>query len=182
VNGEILQIGAECQAGNTYCQNVNDGQVQSIKCVDRQAPGTSAARKTAKDPIIGSSGNFMALRGPANSQFQFPVMIKDDMKASVAAFILSKFLVQFTIHTIWLTLCGGKDAEFAVTPNNILVGKISGKEITVCKGDTTSIPSRATECYPTGRYQLWKGDHIDFTWGMTRLQIGSLAYTIWPSD
>jgi hypothetical protein len=83
VSGTGIQIRTECP-GNTYCENINDGQVQSSKCVNRQAPGTSAARKTPKDPIIGSSSNFMALRGLVNSQFQFPVMIKDDMKASVA--------------------------------------------------------------------------------------------------
>jgi hypothetical protein len=78
-------------------------------------------------------------------------------------------------------LCGGKDGDFAVAPNNILVGKIAGKEITVCEGDMSN-PSRARECYPTGRYQLWKGDRIDFTWGLTGSQSGFLAYTIWPSD
>jgi hypothetical protein len=102
------------------------------------------------------------------------------MKASVAAFVLSKFLVNGPNHTILLTLCGGVDGEFAITPHDILVGKIRGKEITVCKGDTSS-SSRAKECYPTGRHQLSKGEHIDFTWGMINMQAGSLAYTIWPS-
>jgi hypothetical protein len=77
-------------------------------------------------------------------------------------------------------MCAGEDQGFAVTPNKIIVGKIRGKEITVCKGDRSD-EAKSKECYPTGKYRLWKGDHIDFTWGMTNLQVGSLAYTIWPS-
>jgi hypothetical protein len=74
----------------------------------------------------------------------------------------------------------GKDREFALTPNKVIVGKIRGREMTVCKGDESDV-LKARVCYPTGRFPLYKGDHIDFTWGMTTTQVGSLAYTIWPS-
>jgi hypothetical protein len=70
-----------------------------------------------------------------------------------------------------------------VAPNNVLVGTVHDKAevIVVCSGDGSNV-SRTKECYPTGKYQLSKGDRINFRWGMTKSQAGSLAYTIWPSD
>jgi hypothetical protein len=84
------QVNSGCP-GNTYCGNINDGHDQSIKCVKQQLQGTSAARNTPKDPIIGSSGTFTG--GSPNTQFGVTVRIEDAMKASVAALFLSKFLV-----------------------------------------------------------------------------------------
>ena len=74
----------------------------------------------------------------------------------------------------------GDDHEYAVAAQNIIVGKVRGKEITVCQGDSSD-DSKARECYPSGHFSFLKGDVIDFTWGMTNYQEASLAYTIWPS-
>ena len=65
-------------------------------------------------------------------------------------------------------------------PANIIVGKIRGKEIEVCKGESAS-EERALECFPTGRQQLWFGDIIDFSWGLISGQVGSLKYAVFPS-
>jgi hypothetical protein len=88
--------GARCPE-NTYCQNVEDGPDDTIKCVDDQPPGTSAPTKSAKDPQIGSSANFQAAVGLKSSQFEFSVKILYSMTASVAAFIMSKSLLEITL-------------------------------------------------------------------------------------
>lgn len=67
-----------------------------------------------------------------------------------------------------------------VKPVEVIVGKIRGKEIKVCKGDPAS-DRGAMECFPTGRQQLWIGDTIDFAWGLSSGQSGSLKYTVWPT-
>ena len=74
----------------------------------------------------------------------------------------------------------GDDGAFIIAPNNVIVGKIHGKEVEVCKGDQRDA-SRARECYPNGTYNLKKGDIIDYTWGMTNDQQGILLYSIIPS-
>jgi hypothetical protein len=51
--------------------------------------------------------------------FDFTVIVEDDMQASVAAVILSKFLVQ-----IVLTLCGGEDGSSVVSPQGLSAGFI----------------------------------------------------------
>jgi hypothetical protein len=47
--------------------------------------------------MIGYSQIYKASNGFKNSQFDFTVKIEDDMKASVAAFVLSKFLVPIAL-------------------------------------------------------------------------------------
>jgi hypothetical protein len=88
--------GARCPE-KTYCEDIFDGQDFTIKCVDRQPPGTSAATTSATDPQIGSSPTFKAPADLAGSQFDFDVKILNSIKASVAAFVLSKFLLQATL-------------------------------------------------------------------------------------
>jgi hypothetical protein len=77
-------------------------------------------------------------------------------------------------------LCEGYDEMHVLKPQNIIVGKIRGKEITVCSGDFKS-DLRALECFPSGLYQLHSGDIIDFSWGLKSGQSGSLKYAVWPS-
>jgi hypothetical protein len=89
-----IQAPSSCTAGNV-CQNIHDGKDLSIKCVNHLRAGKSAARKTPTDPMIGYSHIYTASKG--NQQFEFTVKIENDMKASVAAFILSKFFVQITL-------------------------------------------------------------------------------------
>ena len=67
-----------------------------------------------------------------------------------------------------------------VKPVDAIVGKIRGKDIEVCAGDPASV-QKALECYPSGRQQLWVGDTIDFSWGLSSGQAGSLKYTVWPT-
>jgi len=72
-----------------------------------------------------------------------------------------------------LTMCLGNDHTWIVKPSNNIIGKIRGKEITVCEGNPA--------CSPNANFDFKKGDIIDFTWGLLSGQEGSLAYTIWPS-
>jgi hypothetical protein len=95
LGGHDHEVNSECP-GNTYCENIDDGNDKSIKCVNRQSPGTSAERDTYNAAIIGSSGTVKALSGRLNAQPHHTVIIPDNMKASVAAFVLSEFLVQIT--------------------------------------------------------------------------------------
>ena len=74
----------------------------------------------------------------------------------------------------------GQDESFLIAPNNIIVGNLHGKQEVVCKGDKKS-PTKARECYPSGTYNFKKGDIIDYTWGMTNFQEGTLLYGIMPS-
>jgi hypothetical protein len=76
---------------NTYCQNIEEDDDHTIKCVDQQAPGTSAPPKSPIDPQIGSSINFRVPAGLGGSPFGFSVKILNSIKASVAAFVISKF-------------------------------------------------------------------------------------------
>ena len=78
----------------------------------------------------------------------------------------------------WLNL--GDDNNFFIAPNNVIVGNLYGKQQVVCQGDKSS-PTKARECYPNGQYNFKKGDIIDFTWGMTDNQEGTLLYGIMPS-
>ena len=73
------------------------------------------------------------------------------------------------------------DDHQLVKPGNIIVGKLRGKGVTACKGDT-SVGWKFMECVPTGRYSLHFGDAIDFTRGMTTDHpVGSLKYLVFPS-
>ena len=74
----------------------------------------------------------------------------------------------------------GEDDEFLIAPNNIIVGNVHGKKQVVCKGDKSS-RTKARECYPNGTYNFKKGDIIDYTWGMTNDQEGTLLYGVMPS-
>jgi hypothetical protein len=74
----------------------------------------------------------------------------------------------------------GDGGSFVVKPQNIIVGKIRGKEITVCSGNPKS-DVESMECRPSGRHQLWTGDIIDFSWGLRSGEAGSLKYLVWPS-
>lgn len=65
-------------------------------------------------------------------------------------------------------------------PVNVIVGKVHGKEITVCSGDLLD-DAKSRVCYPNGRFSLYKNDVIDFTWGLSNGQEGMLTYNIWPS-
>jgi hypothetical protein len=89
-------------------------------------------------------------------------------------------LDSFAIGVLTTISREGLDESFVMRPQNIIVGKIRGKEITVCAGDHSS-PSKAMVCYPHGRHQLWTGDIIDFSWGLRNGQSGSLKYLVWPS-
>ena len=73
----------------------------------------------------------------------------------------------------------GTDGEFIVAPNNIIVGKIQGKNIEVCKGDKSD-PNRGRVCYPSGTFNLEKGDTINYTWGLSSNQEGTLLFGIFP--
>ena len=79
-----------------------------------------------------------------------------------------------------LNLGDDEDDEFLIAPNNIIVGNVHGKQLVVCKGDKSS-PTKARECYPNKAYNFKKGDIIDYTWGMTNDQEGSLLYGIMPA-
>jgi hypothetical protein len=93
--------GARCPP-NTYCENIEEDGEDTIKCVDGQPPGTSAATKSAKDPQIGSSANFKAPADLGNSQFDFNVRIINSIKASVAAIVISRFLLEMiTLFWCW---------------------------------------------------------------------------------
>ena len=74
----------------------------------------------------------------------------------------------------------GNDNSFLIEPNNVIVGNLHGEQQVLCQGDQ-SVPDKARECYPNGQYNLKKGDIIDYTWGMTSEQEGTLLYGIIPS-
>ena len=77
--------------------------------------------------------------------------------------------------------CEGNDKTFAVETPNVIVGTLRGTKTQVCKGDRSD-DAKARACYPYGRFDLPKGDKIDFTWGLSSGQEGNLAYVIWPSS
>ena len=74
----------------------------------------------------------------------------------------------------------GDDGDFILAPQNVIVGKIHGKEVEVCTGDQSDA-SKARECYGNGTYDLKKGNVIDFTWAMSNDQEGILLAGIVPA-
>ena len=70
--------------------------------------------------------------------------------------------------------------DTVLTPASPIVGKIHGKDYTVCKGDSSD-PIKSMECYPTGLFDFNDGDQVDFTWSMKNAQRGSLKYKLTPS-
>jgi hypothetical protein len=70
--------------------------------------------------------------------------------------------------------------DFVLTPASVIVGKIHGKDYTVCKGDASDA-LRSMECYPTGLFDFNDGDQVDFTWSMKNAQKGSLKYMLTPA-
>jgi hypothetical protein len=93
----MYKRGARCPE-NTVCESVDNGEDLTINlCVEQQAPGKTAARSSRKDPQIGSSSNFKAPADIGGTQLDFSIKILDSMKASVSAFIMSKFFLQITL-------------------------------------------------------------------------------------
>ena len=76
---------------------VDEDDDRSIKCVPIQEPGTSKKRKADSDPQIGSSDVKVARISVEATQTETEVIILDDMKASVAAVLLSKFLLTINL-------------------------------------------------------------------------------------
>ena len=74
----------------------------------------------------------------------------------------------------------GTDKTFAIQTKNVIVGTLRSAKTKVCQGDPSD-DAKARACYPYGRFDLSKGDKIDFTWGLSSQQEGHLAYVIWPS-
>ncbi len=80
------------------CENlVDEDNDHTIKCVNIQEPGTSSTRKETTAPQIGSSVLEAARISVKATQFQTEVTIENDMKASVAAVLLSKFLLAINL-------------------------------------------------------------------------------------
>ena len=160
------------------CENILDEQNDKhIECVFFDDL-IKRKMKLANGSLVGTSEPKTAAAGLSTTQVMASVNIDDKMGASVSAVLLSKFLLPAC--KLVLTRCKGEDKSFAIEANNIIVGHVHGTSTTVCKGNKSQ-PEKARECYPTGRYWLKKGDVIDFTWGMTQLQVGVLAFAIWKT-
>ena len=80
-----------------------------------------------------------------------------------------------------LNLGEDQDDNFLIAPNNIIVGNVHGYIEKVCSGDKSD-PAKARECYPSGTYNFKAGQTIDFTWGMTNDQEGTLVYGVVPAQ
>ena len=85
--------------------------------------------------------------------------------------------MMFTVIYFFAHVDLGVDQTFIIAPNNIIVGNVHGYKEKVCMGDK-SIPTKARECFPQGKYDFKWGQVIDFTWGMTGDQEGNLVYAI----
>jgi len=88
------------------------------------------------------------------------------------------FTLQFVLMAL-LSHAADND-DFVLTPTSAIIGKIHGKDYTVCKGDTSDA-LKAFECYPTGLFDFNDGDQVDFSWSMKNAQKGSLKYFFSPS-
>ena len=89
------------------CENlVDEDEDRTIKCVPIQEPGTSKKRKKPTDPQIGSSDVKVARISVKATQVDTEVTVENDMKASVAAVLLSEFLLASNVaigadNTMW---------------------------------------------------------------------------------
>ena len=74
---------------------------------------------------------------------------------------------------------GDDDSSFLTAPNSFIVGKLRGKQLEVCSGNS----QYPKECHPNGEWNFKAGDVIDYTWGITGDpgQEGELVYAIVPS-
>jgi hypothetical protein len=94
--------------------------------------------------------------------------------------LFSKVSVVFTVIFLCSPINLGIDGNFLIAPNNVIVGNVRDKKENVCHGDKSN-PIKARECYPNGKYDFKAGQIVDFTWGVTGLQIGTLVYGIIPA-
>jgi hypothetical protein len=81
---------AECPE-DTYCKNIEEDGEDTIKCLHQPDPDTTAPSNSPKDPQIGASAILIAPAGIGATQFDFSVKILNSIKASVTAFVISKF-------------------------------------------------------------------------------------------
>lgn len=159
------------------CENILDDQNDKhVECIFFD--DLIKRKKLANGSLVGTSEEKTATAGLSATQVMASVNIDDKMGASVSAVLLSKSLLPACKSV--LIRCEGEDKSFAIEAQNVIVGHVHGTSTTVCKGDQSK-PERARVCYPTGRYWLKSGDVIDFTWGMTQLQVGVLAFAIWKT-
>ena len=103
------------------CENlVDEDEDRTIKCVPIQEPGTSKKRKKPTDPQIGSSDVKVARISVEATQVDTEVTVENDMKASVAAVLLSEFLL-LVMSQLVLTIqygrrrpriCGGSTEHY----------------------------------------------------------------------
>ena len=87
-----LQIYSSCPK-LSLCEDILDGMDETIRCNPLQPEGSTSPRSKASDPQVGTSEMKTAAFTLSTTQLRHDVIIADDMKASVAAMVLSKFLL-----------------------------------------------------------------------------------------
>jgi len=84
-------IYSSCSA-TTMCEDILDGLDETIRCIPLAKEGETSPRSSKSDPQIGASDKKSAVVSLETTQLSHQVAIADDMKASVTATFLSKFL------------------------------------------------------------------------------------------
>jgi hypothetical protein len=97
---------------------------------------------------------------------------------AVSAFIEGTYKISQSIFTwifILLTVANykGNDGNYLVAPNAAMVGSLRGTTAKVCNYNVSN-----RDCIPAGRYDLQKGNYIDFTFGLGGDQDVRFYYSI----
>jgi hypothetical protein len=97
---------------------------------------------------------------------------------AISAYIEGTYKISQSIFTwifILLSVANyeGKDGNYLVAPNAAMVGSLRGTTAKVCNYNVSN-----RDCIPAGRYDLQKGNYIDFTFGLGGDQDVRFYYSI----
>ena len=165
---------------NNYCLDTwAEGEKRGIICVPIQdSTGTGPT-----DPLTGTSNPMGAVKKWGVSQLHFELTVTHAMiGASVSAVFISECrsslscVICFFAH-LGIQLNLGNEGTYIVTPHNVIIAHLRGHQTALCSGDG----KHPEQCYPGSARDFKVGDIIDFTWGMSELQIGGLVFAVVPS-
>jgi hypothetical protein len=184
---ECLNIGSEmywkvggCPQG-TICMNTfgpPPWYTRTIICLNR--PSGLAGNPSGNPPANGQAGyqQVSNFGNTATARIVSVELGKNVTAGAVSAIIEGTYKISQSIFTcifILLTVANyeGNDANYLVAANAAMVGSLRGTTAKVCNYNVSN-----RDCVPAGRYDLKKGNYIDFTFGLGQDQDVRFYYSI----
>ena len=165
---------------DTQCMDILDGHLdKTIMCI----PIVKSGQVDTKTSSGGQAGSSEVKEGriTPSMPMSHKMKVQGALHGSLSAILMCelKVLIHIAICANSNIISAEKDGP-DLTPASAIIGKIHGKDFTVCKGNTSD-PIESFKCYPTGLFDFNDGDQVDFTWSMKNAQKGSLKYFLSPA-